>query len=202
MKEVDCVTPISKLTSDEEKIKSIDPSTSDDNKLETATGIKRKAEPIISNESKEDGEKKEGHAMKLPEESTSTKVAAVISSKVLAAEIILDKEILSTDERFESPEKKSRPVTPIMIRRHPRTPSSATQTPTTLANVLKSQKDVISQPSLSTPPKERNTPRQDKKATPIAVRRTPRAIITTPSVVNTTSLLEDAMDVWPINVEP
>ena len=201
-REMESVTPINEPASDEEKIKSIDPSTSDENKIETATGVKRKAEPIITNESKEDEEKKEDHTKKLPEEPTSTKVAAVISSKVLAAEIILDKEILSTDERFESPEKKSRPVTPIMIRRHPRTPSSATQTPTSLANVLKSQKDIINQPPSSTLPKERNTPRQDKKATPIAVRRTPRAIITTPSVVNTTSLLEDAMDVWPINTEP
>lgn len=202
--------PISKPDQviDEEKIKSLDPVTSDERKPESkeplSTGIKRKAESenitatcYIDNE-----EKKADHKKTLSEESASAKVPAVISSKVLAAEIILDKEILSSDEKFESPEKKSRPATPIMIRRHPRTPNSATQTPSSMANVLKSQKDLINQSPLSSLPKERQTPRQDKKATPIAVRRTPRAIITTPSVVNSTSLLEDAMDVWPINAEP
>lgn len=88
-------------------------------------------------------------------------------------EAILDKEIISTDEKFESPEKKSRPATPIQIRRLPRTPGSSnsnTLTPKTLPA---------------------------KHATPIAVRRTPRVLIEVPAV-NAPVVVEEAMDAWPL----
>lgn len=88
-------------------------------------------------------------------------------------EAILDKEIISTDEKFESPEKKSRPATPIQVRRLPRTPGSSnsnTLTPKTLPA---------------------------KHATPIAVRRTPRVLIEVPAV-NAPVVVEEAMDAWPL----
>lgn len=88
-------------------------------------------------------------------------------------EAVLDKEIISTDEKFESPEKKSRPATPIQIRRQPRTPGSSnsnTMTPKLLAA---------------------------KHATPIAVRRTPRVLIEVPAV-NAPVDVEEAMDAWPL----
>ncbi|KAI8127651.1 hypothetical protein FF38_03209 [Lucilia cuprina] len=160
----------------------------------TPIAIKRKPGPVTDNEDKTETTTK-------PAEETTPPKKAVIA-KVLAADIIIDKEILSSDEKFESPEKKSRPATPITIRRHPRTPSSLPQTPTSMSNILKNQKDLSNQSPISSLPKENNnTPRQDKRAKPIAVRKTPRAIITTPSVVNTTSLVEEAMDAWPLNKE-
>ncbi|XP_034477023.1 chromatin assembly factor 1 subunit B [Drosophila innubila] len=91
-------------------------------------------------------------------------------------EAVLDKEIISSDEKFESPEKfESRPVTPIQVRRLPRTPGSShsnsnTQTPKSLPA---------------------------RHATPIAVRRTPRVIIDVPAV-NASVAVEEAMDAWPL----
>lgn len=38
----------------------------------------------------------------------------------LSQEVLIDKNIISSEEKFESPEKKGRPITPISIRRHPR----------------------------------------------------------------------------------
>lgn len=204
-------TPAEKDNSEE---KSKEQTTSTNNKDVKATpiAIKRKPGPLEESKSEKSetpaetkeqtetpAEPKEqtGTPKKPAEETTPPKITAVIPSKVLAAEIIIDKEILSSDEKFESPEKKSRPATPIMIRRHPRTPSSVPQTPTSMSNILKTQ---IESP-ISSLPKEKCTPKQDKKAKPIAVRRTPRAIITTPSVVNTTSLVEEAMDAWPLSKE-
>ncbi|XP_065369574.1 chromatin assembly factor 1 subunit B [Calliphora vicina] len=168
--------------------------------------VKRKPGPVDETTTRTNDEKTEQEPLlvtntedknetstKPAEDATPPKKAAI--AKVLAADIIIDKEILSTDEKFESPEKKSRPVTPITVRRHPRTPSSLPQTPTSMTNILKSQSPI------SSLPKEKSTPRQDKKAKPIAVRRAPRAIISTPSVVNSTSLVEEAMDAWPLNKE-
>lgn len=88
-------------------------------------------------------------------------------------EAVLDKEIISTDEKFESPEKKSRPATPIQIRRQPRTPGSSN------SNTM---------PSKLLPAKH---------ATPIAVRRTPRVLIEVPAV-NAPVDVEEAMDAWPL----
>ncbi|XP_043644137.1 chromatin assembly factor 1 subunit B [Drosophila teissieri] len=83
------------------------------------------------------------------------------------------KEIISSDEKFESPEKKSRPATPIQVRRQPRTPGSSSHFNLTPK----------SQPA--------------KQATPIAVRRTPRVLIEMP--VNSPVVpMEEAMDAWPL----
>ncbi|XP_016927742.3 chromatin assembly factor 1 subunit B [Drosophila suzukii] len=87
---------------------------------------------------------------------------------------VIDKEIISSDEKFESPEKKSRPATPIQVRRQPRTPGSS-------SNFNLTPK---SQPA--------------KQATPIAVRRTPRVLVEMP--VNSPVVpVEEAMDAWPLD---
>ncbi|KAH8401087.1 hypothetical protein KR009_003004 [Drosophila setifemur] len=86
---------------------------------------------------------------------------------------LLDKEIISSDEKFESPEKKCRPATPIQVRRQPRTPGSA-------SNFNLTPK---SQPATN--------------ATPIAVRRTPRVLVEMP-VNSPMGPVEEAMDAWPL----
>ncbi|EDW01114.1 chromatin assembly factor 1 subunit B [Drosophila grimshawi] len=85
---------------------------------------------------------------------------------------VLDKQIISSEEKFESPEKKCRPATPIQVRRLPRTPGSSNS----------------------------NTPKSlpAKHATPIAVRRTPRVLTAVPSVVSAPVVVEEAMDAWPL----
>uniref|UniRef100_A0A6P4F9Y9 Chromatin assembly factor 1 subunit B n=1 Tax=Drosophila rhopaloa TaxID=1041015 RepID=A0A6P4F9Y9_DRORH len=86
---------------------------------------------------------------------------------------VIDKEIISSDEKFESPEKKSRPATPIQVRRQPRTPGSSSHFNLTPK----------SQPA--------------KQATPIAVRRTPRVLVEMP-VNSPVGPMEEAMDAWPL----
>ncbi|KAH8275528.1 hypothetical protein KR026_009672 [Drosophila bipectinata] len=87
--------------------------------------------------------------------------------------VVLDKEIISSEEKFESPEKKCRPATPIQVRRQPRTPGSAS--------------------SFNLTPKSQSA----KQATPIAVRRTPRVLVEMP--VNSPVVpVEEAMDAWPL----
>ncbi|XP_050327663.1 chromatin assembly factor 1 subunit B [Bactrocera neohumeralis] len=122
---------------------------------------------------------------------------ALVITKTLGAQIIIDKEILSSDERFESPEKKSRPVTPIMVRRTPRSSTlpSATNTPSTSETNTNSAKKVTTTPA---------TTRQSKGATPISVRRAPRALITMPAppaAVSTSTVEEVALDAWPTPME-
>lgn len=90
-------------------------------------------------------------------------------------EAVLDKEIISSDEKFESPEKKCRPATPIQIRRQPRTPGSSNSNSNTMTPKLLPA----------------------KHATPIAVRRTPRVLIEAPAV-NAPVVVEEAMDAWPL----
>ncbi|XP_011213514.2 chromatin assembly factor 1 subunit B [Bactrocera dorsalis] len=122
---------------------------------------------------------------------------ALAITKTLGAQIIIDKEILSSDERFESPEKKSRPVTPIMVRRTPRSSTlpSVTNTPTTGETNINSAKKATITPA---------TTRQSKGATPISVRRAPRALITMPAppaAVSTSTVEEVALDAWPTPME-
>ncbi|XP_034652151.1 chromatin assembly factor 1 subunit B [Drosophila subobscura] len=93
----------------------------------------------------------------------------------IAGIAVLDKEIISSEEKFESPEKKCRPATPIQIRRQPRTPGSSS--------------------SFSLTPKSVSQPA--KTATPIAVRRTPRVLVEMP-VNSPVAPMEEAMDAWPL----
>lgn len=103
----------------------------------------------------------------------------------ISHDLIIDKDIISSDEKFESPEKKARIATPILIRRHPRTSNSASGTQGT--NGVSS---LLQNPSVSTPEKS-----GIRKATPIAIRRTPRILI--PTSVEKTIIGEEAMDSWP-----
>lgn len=93
----------------------------------------------------------------------------------LPAVVLKDTEILSkiikSDERF-SPQKKDRPVTPIAIRRHPRSVDSEAS----------GGEDVL----------------KPKTPTPIAIRRQPRTLI--PDVESSTAT-EEAVDAWPIGTE-
>lgn len=98
----------------------------------------------------------------------------------LPAVVLQDTEILSkiikSDERF-SPQKKERPVTPIAIRRHPRSVDSP----------AKAAEDGTVKP---------------KTPTPIAVRRQPRTLI--PSSVASgpaEANMDEAVDAWPIGTE-
>lgn len=106
--------------------------------------------------------------------STEAVPPAETSQPALAVIPVFEKEIISSDDKFESPEKKSRPATPIQVRRQPRTPGSSSQFNLTPK----------SQPA--------------KQATPIAVRRTPRVLIEMP--VNSPVVpMEEAMDAWPLD---
>ncbi|XP_054739981.1 chromatin assembly factor 1 subunit B [Anastrepha obliqua] len=142
---------------------------------------------------------------------SSNSTAALAITKTLGATIIIDKEILSSDERFESPEKKSRPVTPIMVRRTPRgapLPNiiKTTNTPSTSGATLNSTMATnIPAQGIQSPASGAKlsacATRQSKSATPISVRRTPRAIIVAPAPPVTTSVEEVALDAWPTPME-
>lgn len=84
---------------------------------------------------------------------------------------ILNK-IIKSDERF-SPQKKDRPVTPIAIRRHPRSVDSE-----------------------ASGGEEALKPKASMTPTPIAIRRQPRILIPDSSVAS-----DEAVDAWPIGTE-
>lgn len=99
-----------------------------------------------------------------------------LSQPAIGVIAVLDKEIISSEEKFESPEKKSRrPATPIQVRRQPRTPGSSS--------------------SFNLTPKSQPA---TKHATPIAVRRTPRVLVEMP-VNSPMGPVEEAMDAWPLD---
>uniref|UniRef100_A0A1B0A0W6 CAF1B/HIR1 beta-propeller domain-containing protein n=1 Tax=Glossina pallidipes TaxID=7398 RepID=A0A1B0A0W6_GLOPL len=100
-------------------------------------------------------------------------------TNILSRDIILDKEILSSDEKFESPKKKSRPLTSIMIRRHPRESIGSRNS---ISKCLSSPTSTI----------VNSHSKKDWVAKPIAIRRTPRNVMTT------AVLTEEAMDAWPL----
>ncbi|XP_041770590.1 chromatin assembly factor 1 subunit B [Anopheles merus] len=118
---------------------------------------------------------------------TTSEGAVVVSPTVEnivqpGVEFVIEKEkIISSDEKFESPSKKDRPVTPIAVRRHPRTPSdSANESKAGLASSSSSV--------------GKNSPK------PIAIRRHPRTLeagASKPTVEPTAE--EDANDTWPID---
>ncbi|XP_017465222.1 PREDICTED: chromatin assembly factor 1 subunit B [Rhagoletis zephyria] len=146
----------------------------------------------------------------LQKNSSNTATALAITN-TLGAKIIIDKEILSSDERFESPEKKSRPVTPITVRRTPRgaplssttktsnTPTASETNPNSaiFANTLAQEM----QSPASVPKLNAGATRLSKGATPISIRRAPRAIIAAPAPPTTTTVEEVALDAWPTPME-
>lgn len=121
-----------------------------------------------------------------PKNSTSSDEKTVQPAK----EIIIETEkIICSDEKFDSPSRKNRPVTPIAVRRHPRTP------------------DVTPSSSVSEPSDKDSTPKTGSKnaATPIAVRRQPRCLTSASKSDDASSsqpkptIEEDAVDTWPID---
>lgn len=104
-------------------------------------------------------------------------------------DLVIDKDIISSEQKFESPEKKMRLATPINVRRHPRTPSSFSSTPSP-SNI---QSNLNQTPNTSDTLKNKGTDK--KQATPIAIRRQPR------SSVLSNAIVEEAMDAWPSDVK-
>lgn len=111
--------------------------------------------------------------------------------------------IISTGAKFPSPDI-NKPVTPIAIRRFPRSQNASPITTIKSQNVdhfasittnKKEEEEII-----VTPPK---VPigvlgkKSGKKATPIAIRRQPRPLIP----VEKTAIVEEAMDAWPVPLE-
>lgn len=91
--------------------------------------------------------------------------------------------IIATAETFESPECKTKPATPIAIRREPRSTPLPSGTPKTVDT---------QQPSTS----------KSQKAKPIAVRRQPRNILSSSAIVDKSSADQDeALDAWPIPID-
>uniref|UniRef100_A0A182X3K7 CAF1B/HIR1 beta-propeller domain-containing protein n=1 Tax=Anopheles quadriannulatus TaxID=34691 RepID=A0A182X3K7_ANOQN len=120
---------------------------------------------------------------------TTSEGAVVVSPTVEkivqpGVEFVIEKEkIISSDEKFESPSKKDRPVTPIAVRRHPRTPSDSANEPQSQSKAAASSSSV-----------GKNSPK------PIAIRRHPRTLeagASKPTVEPTAE--EDANDTWPID---
>ncbi|XP_052896008.1 chromatin assembly factor 1 subunit B [Anopheles moucheti] len=102
------------------------------------------------------------------------------SVELQAVEFVIEKDkIISSAEKFDSPAKKDRPVTPIAVRRHPRTPADKSSDP---------------QQTQAASSVGKNSPK------PIAVRRYPRSLETgvAKSVIEPTAE-EDANDTWPID---
>ncbi|XP_053675533.1 chromatin assembly factor 1 subunit B [Anopheles nili] len=113
-----------------------------------------------------------GNATKEVEQPTWSPIASNKTVQSTEVKIVIENDkIISSDEKFESPAKKDRPVTPIAVRRHPRTPTNTPTDP---------------QPSQSS-----------SAAKPIAVRRHPRVLLETMKVESTVE--EDANDTWPID---
>lgn len=152
---------------------------------------------IIAFEKGELGEVYTGNTNKLQDvtntkQETSSELKPVIEAGDKIIEIPCDK-ILSVDQKFSSPEKKDKPVTPIAIRRHPRTT------------------DVAGDDTSKTPPKQErpaNTPKTSKTPQPIAIRRQPRVLtkistddkkpnVKTPQLPSHS--MEEAVDAWPID---
>ncbi|XP_058066704.1 chromatin assembly factor 1 subunit B [Anopheles bellator] len=106
-------------------------------------------------------------------------------------EFIIEKDkIISSAEKFDSPAKKDRPVTPIAVRRHPRTPSDAQPSP----------------PGASTTAPSSSSSVGKNIVNPIAIRRYPRTPVgggdgekqPAKRIIEPTAE-EDANDTWPID---
>lgn len=108
-------------------------------------------------------------------------VSANLPAVVLQDPEILNK-IIKSDQQF-SPSKKDRPLTPIAIRRHPRSVDSPASS---------GAEEVASKPP---PPKTPKTP------TPIAFRRQPRTLIPESKLEGATSTSDEAVDAWPIGTD-
>ncbi|KAI9575215.1 chromatin assembly factor 1 subunit B-like [Glossina fuscipes] len=180
--------------------------TSSDRKKQLTQNFQKKTDDIIAKASENNANRLEAQFVQKTENSIVSKEKAELVNKfnkeqftsnhglekksnmnencskitnILSRDIILDKEILSSDEKFESPKKKSRPLTSIMIRRHPR---ESTGSQNSISKYLSSSTSTIVS----------SHPKKDWVAKPIAIRRTPRNVMTT------AALTEEAMDAWPL----
>lgn len=139
-------------------------------------------ENVAKNESANEGSSKAGpiEARKQPfDVSSANQESECKQNSVVALDI--PETIIATTESFESPEYKGTPVTPIAIRREPRT------TPTAKTSGETNGDGVTA-----------------KRATPIAVRRQPRNILASPAATafNQTNVEQDeALDAWPIPID-
>lgn len=109
-----------------------------------------------------------------------------ISNKIDVSKPIIEipaDKIISVDQKFASPEKKDKPVTPIAIRRHPRTSGD---TPTTDDSGKNSPGTTA-----TTPKSCKLTPQ------PIAIRRQPRVIVS--ETAESSKITEEAVDAWPLD---
>ncbi|XP_050096864.1 chromatin assembly factor 1 subunit B [Anopheles aquasalis] len=121
--------------------------------------------------------------------------SSTVVQPVGSVEFIIEKDkIISSEEKFESPAKKDRPVTPIAVRRHPRTPSDVTNVDEPLASSCTSSSSSTTKAAPQ----------------PIAIRRYPRVSLaaggtkSTPTNTTTRPVIEptaeeDANDTWPID---
>lgn len=101
----------------------------------------------------------------------------IISTDINTKTLIMPS-IISSENKFESPEKKDNPATPIAVRRYPRK-SIDNPDSSPVSSIVSGQSSSA------------------KKATPIEVRRKPRQIVDKqPSVP---PQVEEAVDAWPID---
>lgn len=108
-------------------------------------------------------------------------VAASLPAVVLQDPEILNK-IIKSDQQF-SPTKKDRPLTPIAIRRHPRSVDSPASS---------GAEELVSKPLL---------PKTPKTPAPIAIRRQPRTLIPESKLDSSAANSDAAVDAWPIGTE-
>uniref|UniRef100_A0A182M5X1 CAF1B/HIR1 beta-propeller domain-containing protein n=1 Tax=Anopheles culicifacies TaxID=139723 RepID=A0A182M5X1_9DIPT len=176
-----CTPPRSSESTKNANIQSTSPKRQESQKKTDDAKGNKKSPQMIAIRRKPKPEEKQLEGSDVPQaqpvvESTAQNVA------LPAVDFVIEKDkIISSEEKFESPSKKDRPVTPIAVRRHPRTPSDTpndsqqTQAPASSSLVGK------------------NSPK------PIAIRRHPRTLepsVAKPFVEPTAE--EDANDTWPI----
>ncbi|XP_052859847.1 chromatin assembly factor 1 subunit B [Anopheles cruzii] len=182
-KPVDC-GPELKGETKKETVNSEQPLAQDTEKVAKPIAFRRKPKPVEPMEV--DGEQEEHPT---GDASPTAQLGKVVPPGV---EFIIEKDkIISSAEKFDSPAKKDRPVTPIAVRRHPRTPSDA-------------QDAQPSPPTASTTAPSSSTSSSVGKnvVNPIAIRRYPRAPVgerqpAKPMIEPTAE--EDANDTWPID---
>ena len=133
-----------------------------------------------------------------------------LEKKLKEAVIEVPATIISSEEKFVSPEKTIvKPATPIQVRREPRkkldTPTTNEANAFNIMTLIKSPNMdanmIPVSPIPSTPPTQQSQKRSSsKKATPIAVRRHRKLIVSPPSAKpNAKDAEEEALDAWPID---
>lgn len=134
----------------------------------------------------------------------ATSPLTMVTTKIKPeAKLILDKDIISTAEKFETPEKIDKPATPISVRRHPRNMNNSPSSSSTLEGIkninLNIEKEKQNENEIGSKKDENQiTKTSPKKATPIQIRRKPRTLLK-PNPVEVGIVEEAAIDSWPSN---